>query len=306
LVRQVFFFQMLRPSDGLVDVPARIANLSATYANALTPLFAALGFAAASFLFWRRSSDSDGQGDATSGPWRVVALWTFFSLLLFTYSRSFYAHYYIQLAAPLCLLGSGVSFIPRLLRGPAGGSVRRGALAGGVGVALLMVVALPVVVVQWNGVTRRIEDRIFEIVGRYISDAVPPGTPVLTTDEQFNFLAARPPSRSQTGYLVDSYGHLIYLGMGLDSRALGDLLGAVAGGRHGGNNPDPIIQSAPSQTDLLQRALSTPLVVIHDKGRRRFTAATMAQIEGRGEIREEENRYTIYGITEPLLTGARP
>jgi hypothetical protein len=174
------------------------------------------------------------------------------------------------------------------------------------GIGLLVLVALPVVAVQWNGVTRRIEDRIFEIVGRYISDAVPPGTPVLTTDEQFNFLAARPPSRGPTGYLVDSYGHLIYLGMGLDSRDLGDLLGAVAGGRHGGNDPDPIIQSAASQTDLLQRAFSTPLVVIHDKGRRRFTAATMAEIEARGEVREEENRYTIYGITELLLTGARP
>src|SRR5205814_429552 len=45
----------------------------------------------------------------TSGPWRIGILWTLFSLLLFTYSRSFYQHYYIQLAAPLCILGAGVS-----------------------------------------------------------------------------------------------------------------------------------------------------------------------------------------------------
>src|SRR4051812_28899040 len=44
-VREVIFFQMLRPSDGVIDTPARIADLTSSLGNALTPLFAAAGFA---------------------------------------------------------------------------------------------------------------------------------------------------------------------------------------------------------------------------------------------------------------------
>jgi hypothetical protein len=309
MVRQVFFFQMLRASDGLVDVPARIADLSATYANALTPLFASLGIIAASFVLLRGTLSGGAGTLLPVGPWRVVTLWTFFSLLLFTYSRSFYAHYYIQLAAPLCLLGSGVSFIPQIVRrlfaGPTGtapeGSTdaRRVTPAVAIAIGFLLFLSLPLAAVQWNGVTARIEDRIFEIVGRYISDAVPPGTPVLTTDEQFNFLGARPPSRNATGFLVDSYGHLIYLGLGLDTRDWGDLISSVLTGRNGGSDPDPIMHRPVPQADLLQRALSVPLLAIHDKGLRRFTSATLDEIRARSQLAEEQRRYMIYRVPPP-------
>ena len=36
-VREVIFFQMLRPSDGVIDTPARIADITSTLGNALTP-----------------------------------------------------------------------------------------------------------------------------------------------------------------------------------------------------------------------------------------------------------------------------
>src|SRR5439155_22664837 len=98
--------------------------------------------------------------------------------------------------------------------------------------ALLLVIALPLVLVEWNGANSRHEDRIFEIVGRYVSNAVPPGTQVLATDVQFDFLAARPPSHNSTGYLIDSYGHMIFLGLGLNSRDWGDLVGASMRGEH--------------------------------------------------------------------------
>lgn len=95
-VRQVLFFQMLRPGDGLIDVPARIADLSATLGNALTLIFAAAGFILVTLWYWRASF----RPGSSSTPWRPIVLWAFLSLLLFSYSRSFYSHYYIQLAAP--------------------------------------------------------------------------------------------------------------------------------------------------------------------------------------------------------------
>jgi hypothetical protein len=299
-LREVVFFQLLRPSDGLIDVPARIADISATYTNALTPLFAALGFAAVSVCAILQSPNRQGPELKTQNsklktpslPWRAVVLWTLFSVLLFTYSRSFYGHYYIQLAAPLCLLGAGVGYLPGLMRDLPGRLAGRG-LAGYVTAALLIVVALPLSLVEWNGANSRHEDRIFEIVGRYVSDAVPPGAPVLSTDEQFDFLAARPPSRNATGYLVDSYGHMIFHGLGLDARDWGDLLGASLRGDHS-NDVYAVIHLPAAQADFLDRASKAQLIVIHQKGLPRLTQQTIATIEQQYQVVVREPRYTIY------------
>ncbi len=307
-VRQVFFFQLLRPGDGLTDVIARIADLSATLANSLTILSAALGFVALSIWIWRSNTAAPDPADpqstirmnAKQNPqsaidrWRVVALWTFFSLLLFTYSRSFYGHYYIQLAAPLCLLGAGISLIPGLLRG-ALRNTRFTTLrvARYAPLALLVIITLPLAATEWSGVTSLLENRKFELVGRYINDAVQPGTAVLTTDEQFNFLAARPPSRNATGYLVDSYGHLIYLGLGLNNRDWGDLWSDVFGGKRS-NDVYSALWKPAAQADLLDRASNSPLIVIHDTGEARFTAATLAAIRAQVKVVEQQKAYTIY------------
>jgi hypothetical protein len=164
--------------------------------------------------------------------------------------------------------------------------------------ALLLVAALPLLVVQWSGVTSRRENRVFEIVSRYVTDAVPPGTPVLTTDEQFNFLAGRPPSSSETGYLIDSYGHMIYLGLGLDARSIGDLAGAAMRGEHG-NDAYAVLQRPEPQADFFSRAVRVPLIVIHDKGFPRLTPETLRAIEGRSTLVERQPRYSIFRVTEP-------
>jgi hypothetical protein len=305
--REVLFFQMLRPSDGVIDVPARIADLSATFANPLTLIFAALGFAAVSFLIGGAAFNQVIHITlpvSRLASWRPVALWAFFSLLLFTYSRSFYSHYYIQLAAPLCLMGAGASFLavrPEGRRQKAEGASSSTAFcllpsALRVLAVLVALAVLPLAAVEWNEVNTRHEDRIFEIVGRYVNDAVQPGTPVLTTDEQFNFLAARPPSHTATGYLIDSYGHMIYLGLGLGTRDWGGLLGASLRGEHG-NDAYAIMQEPAPQADFLNRAFSVPLVVLHQKGLARLTPATVAAIEARSQVADRQARYTIYRVS---------
>jgi hypothetical protein len=152
-------------------------------------------------------------------------------------------------------------------------------------------------VVQLSGVLSRHEDRIFEIVGRYVSDAVPPGAQVLTTDEQFNFLAARPPSRNGTGYLIDSYGHMLALGLNLPGRDWGDLVSEGLRGTHG-NDAYAVLQSAPAQADFLDRASKVPLVVVHQKGFPRLTPATLQALEARSTIAEKQPRYTIYRVAK--------
>ncbi|HYP19236.1 MAG TPA: hypothetical protein VEY08_04110 [Chloroflexia bacterium] len=295
--RDVFFFQLLRPSDGIADIPSRVADLTATLRNHLTMLLAALGFLALSLLLWVRRATS---------TWWVVTVWVFFSVLMLTYSRSFYQHYYIQLAAPLCLLGAAISLLPDLWRrlGPRAAAalpVLRFAAP-----ALLALVLLPLLLVQWNGIVTRREDRIFEVVGRYVNDAVPPGTPVLATDEQFNLLAARPPSHNATGYLVDSYGHMISLGLGLHTRELGDLWSSVLSGRRNeqatpGERPDVygVMYRPVPQADFLDRVSRAPLVVLHATGRNRLTEETQEEIAERKQLAVEQSTYSIYRDAAP-------
>lgn len=308
IVRDVFFFQLLRPGDGIVDVPARIAELTVDFRDPVTLLFASLGVAALSAWIWLRRE---------AGAWWVVGAWMFFSMLIFTYSRSYYQHYYIQFAAPLCLLGAGVTLLPRLLRrlmpAPAS-SVKRGIqMFGASSLALFGLVALPLLGVQWHGVTTRAPGRIFELVGKYVNNAVPPGVAVLSTDEQFNFLAARPPSRNATGYLVDSYGHMISLGLGLNTRDWGDLWQSALRGEHGippsdveqrvdpealkhrGDVYGAILRPEP-QADFLDRANRVPLIVLHTTGFNRLTTATQQKIAAESRLVEQQERYSIYRV----------
>jgi hypothetical protein len=291
LVREVVFFQLLRPSDGVVEASARMGDVTSTFGNALTPLAAALGVVVLSVWAWSRRN---------AGPWRMAVLWMLFSVILFTYSRSFYQHYYIQLAAPLALLSAGLSLTPTVLArftAPLREGIRSPLWANVAPVAVLALVGLPLLAVQWAGATTRdcphCADPLFEVVGRYANDAVPPGTPVLSTDEQFNLQAARPPSRNASGYLIDSYGHMIYLGLDLGGRDWGDLLAAAARGEHG-DDPYAIMQRPAPQADFLDRATGAGLVVVHDRGSARLTEETLRVLQEIVTPEVTEPRYTIY------------
>jgi hypothetical protein len=290
MLRQVFFFQLLRPSDGIADVPARIADLTAMLGNALTAVFAGLGLLVLTLWLGRGPRAIVEAGDHLR-VFRVVVLWLFFSLFVFTFSRSFYPHYYIQLAAPLCLIGAGVGLLARW------GSSRDGLAAQrwsrGLAPLVPLVLALPLGIGAWRWIVERREDRIFEIVARYANNAVPPGTPVLSTDQQFNLLAARPPSRNETGYLVDSYGHMIYLGLDMPSRSWGSLFSDLFGGARS-NDAYAVMHRPAPQSDFLDRANNVPLIVIHDRGFARLTDATLAQLAAIANTEVEEERYTVY------------
>ncbi len=308
-LREVVHFQVLRPTDcttitnnGDCSAAGRITDLAANLQNGPTTVLAAAGFLVLTVALLRgraasrepraASRETDAARSTQSSVlspqssvlfWRPVVLWGLASVLLFTYSRSFYGHYYMQLAAPLCVLGGGLAWWGDLAAGWRGGRwIAPLALA----VPLVGLVGL-----AGGGVIDPHQDRLFVVVSRYVSDAVPPATPVLATDEQFNFLAARPPSHTATGYLVDSYGHLIALGLGLNTRSWADLLGAAARGEHA-TAPYEIMWRAAPQADLLDRAQQAALVVIHAGGAPRLTATTLATLRARG-VRVDERRYLI-------------
>ncbi|PZS00089.1 MAG: hypothetical protein DLM69_06785, partial [Candidatus Chloroheliales bacterium] len=162
--------------------------------------------------------------------------------------------------------------------------------------AVVAVLLVPTLLYQWGTTTQPHPNPMFRDVAKYITDAVPPGTNVLTLDDQFNFLAARPPSYlPTTGYLVDSYGHMIYLGLGIGKRSIPDLLGGVLHDPRSNDVYATIWRDVP-QSDMLQRIAAVPLIVTHDVGEGRLRQDTLAKL-GQMATRQPDastSRYTIY------------
>jgi hypothetical protein len=326
-IRMAGFFQFLRPSDGVVAPPDRIANLTAIVApgphvllNGPTIYLAAGGFLALTAWAW-----ATARRGAVAAPalarWRLMVIWSFLSILLFTYSRSFYNHYYVQLVMPLCLLAgaiwlpfqssvvsrqsSVVSLRDRFAisrQSSVGGNSRKANTQHAIRntqyvlrftfYALLLAPALLLAGPAWQGDQTGYEDHIFAIVGRYAGDAVPPDAAVLATDEQFNFLAARAPSHTATGYLIDSYGHMISLGLDLPHRSFADLLDATLHGQHS-DDAYAIMRRPAPQADFLDRARQAALVVVHDRGVARLLPDTYNAILQTGVVRDRQPRYII-------------
>jgi hypothetical protein len=275
LVRQVVLFQVLRPPDGVEALPDRLAGL-------LSPTGALLGLTAGLaglLVAWRA-----GQRAALTRCLPVI-VWVGLGLASFVLSRSFYPHYASQLMPGLALLGGGLAM------GLAAAARRlwpaRAGLAGlsAVLIGIAALGLLPVIAPQ--------PDRLFTVVGRYLSDALPPDRPALATDVQFNYLAARPLPMVDGAFLVDSYGQLIYAGLGLDE---GDLLTAArtANARRAGATVHEIMWRPQAQALLRDHMAVAEIVVVHDVGRGRLTEATRAWLAEHYELVEATSRYEIY------------
>ena len=286
MVREVFFFQLLRPGDGTADVSQRLPLISgaivgAITANPLTLICAALGCL---LLGWGVARG------ARLGGWTPIVLWGIFSFALFTYTRSFYTHYYIQLAAPLCLLGGAAALWPEHR------SRSLPVFFYPLVSAAVAVLLVPTLLYQWGTTIQPHPNPMFRDVAKYVTDATPPGTNVLTLDDQFNFLAGRPPSYlPSTGYLVDSYGHMIYLGLGISQRSITDLIGGVFHDPRSNDVYATMWLDAP-QADMLQRIAAVPLIVTHDVGEGRLRKDTLAKLGQLATLQPaaSTSRYTIY------------
>jgi hypothetical protein len=93
--------------------------------------------------------------------------------------------------------------------------------------------------------------------------------------------------------MVDSYGHMLYLGLDLDKRDWGDLIGAALRGEHG-DDPYAVMQSPRPQADFLDRASLASMIVVHDRGLARLADSTVRAIEAIYTIAESQPRYSIY------------
>ncbi len=296
VLSQAVFFQLLRPGTtiGLMD---RVGQL---WERAdLVPIFviAGLGLAAVTIsaairVVWAASS-RPRDGRPFTGPklagWVVVVLWTALNALVFISTHTFFPHYQLHLLAALALLAAGVGLIPLWVRVVPRASelIQRWELP----TAILQLVVLAAL--QAPSWTRTADGNVPEYMtmSRYLRATVPAEAQVVTLDARVAFLAGAAPSRGATGYLVDPFGHLAFLGLELDGRASVDLLLAVVRGEvHDWNS---VVTSRRAEADVLARIGDAYFLVVHGNERWRLgpSADTVETIAARVE---QHGNYLVY------------
>jgi hypothetical protein len=211
------------------------------------------------------------------GPWLVVLAWAGYTFLLILANSSYYPQYYVQLAVPLCLLGGG-------LLGLRSGPARRGMSPG-------LVIALGILAIglMTGGIARQFGDMVQNLkqtettyteVASYIQLHSSPEARVLVFEPNYTFLSSRPPAGIQEGhFLVDSYGEMLYLNLGIRDRSLWELAtGALTEPK---GQLQPTFWARPAQEEVLATFERATLVVVDGRARYQLEPQTLAEIQQR-------------------------
>lgn len=276
MLRQVLAFQVSRPADGISDPLQRLWSTTGDGGSAVTVILAAIGVIVIAMTM---------KGE-TRKRWLPVIGWLALGVVLMLTSRSYYAHYYMQVAPPLALIG-GAGFT--LLKPPTSRKQYILAVSGGM-------ITLALIPLAWRQISSFSEphaDRIYVMVARYLGDT-PPGSTILTLDPQFMFLSAKEPARGPDGtFLVDSYGQLIYVALNSKPKS-GQEVGSDATGA--GVSVWDIMHRPAAQQSVLDRVRMADYFVLDAKSAGRLTKDTLQQIETQAQVLEQGERYTIYRI----------
>jgi hypothetical protein len=109
-VRQVYLFQLFRAADGPATAVERFSQILGYDASHLTLYISDAGLA---ILVLR------GLLRGNWGKWGLILIWAAGILAVLAFSRSYYPHYYVQLAVPLCVLAGGLVSRESMKAGPA-------------------------------------------------------------------------------------------------------------------------------------------------------------------------------------------
>lgn len=234
---------------------------------------------------------SQAEPETPTPGWTLLIPWLALTVVALALSRSYYAHYSLELSLPLALLAGALPLgIVRALR--AGWGTR----FAGLGLAAAMVAACawfgPV---AWSRDGERHPDRLYTIVGRYAGDAVGTDGSVFALDAQIPFRAARRPAReAENRFIVDGYGMLLYHGLRIDALPLGERFQRLFD--RSGNDPYTVMWRPAAQEQLRASMGRSDLVVIDNKSDGRLTDETRQWLAAHGTLEERQDRYVIYRI----------
>lgn len=277
LLRHAVFFQLLRPREPYT-LMERIWTLAERPEHWPILVVAALGLAVliisialpGTFQVKRRERDGYRFTRPVMAGWSLVLIWAVTNALVFASTPRVEDHYRLHLLAALTLIAAGVGLIPMWLESAPSlaAQLRRWEVP-----ALILV--LGAIVAQqapsWIRHTAGSGVTTYGRLSNYINQTVPSEARLLVLDARVTFIAGREPNRGASGYLVDPYGHLAYLGLELDERGPAEMVLAVV--RREANYWSRMVKSRSSQVDLLARFAETDVVVVHKNELYRFGPA---------------------------------
>ncbi len=301
LMRQAVFFQLLRPRT-VVSLTDRIGALAERPDQLPILVLAGVGLAvliisialSSAVRVRRRDQDAHHFTRPVMAGWRLVLLWAVANVLVFASTPRVEPHYQLHVLAPLALIAAGVGLIPLWLES----NLSLSTLVRRWQVPALLIVLGAVTVQQapsWIRPTGG-SDPSYLKLSRHINEIVPPDARVFVLDARAGFIAGREPNHDATGYLVDPYGHLAYLGLELAGRDPADLLLGVL--RREENNYTAMARSPSTQADLLARFADIDLVVVHKNELWRLGPAADT-LDGMAEEATQFGDYLVWVMGAP-------
>jgi hypothetical protein len=265
---QIFAYQALRPPDGTVGLWARMQEFASPLHR---QLLVTVAVSPAYMVLSRNHTGQLGQ---------LGLMWSLLLVAFLMLSRSFYPHYLVDVV-PAAYLALGATF-HTLIR-------RKFGMLGTVSIAMVLLAA------GLQGTLSQLflgQDRIYVIVSRYISGTTQPDSRVLALNPLFGYLAGRQlPEGWGWKYMLDSYGSMVYTGLGLPLP--GEPLQRSpldAGSR----DVWELVKEPRPQMLITSRLGVADLVIIDGVGSGRIARQTAAKLHECFDQVENQTRYTIF------------
>ncbi len=215
-IKQVYVFQLLRPADGPASVAERVSEILGYDTSHLTLYLAGLGLG---LLILR------GMLRRRWGQWGLILLWTAAIVVLLAWSRTYYAHYFLQLAEPLSILGGGLVSREQVDAIPASVQIRSSGTYRAV-LAAQVAFCLFAVTTNWGPAQTQyaaaeavstFQTTLLRDISRVLATRTSPSGSIIV----FHPASALAASRKMVGpgegqFMIDSYGYMQYITLGLE------------------------------------------------------------------------------------------
>ncbi|MGQ9492157.1 MAG: phospholipid carrier-dependent glycosyltransferase [Anaerolineae bacterium] len=268
-IKQVYFFQFLRPPDGIIRWTSRLYHIwsyTVSWSTVRIGLMGALVLALV--LVVRRGAR----------PWLVIFAWVGYTLVLILFTSSYWPQYYVQLAVPLALLAGGL--LNKQICGSVGGrtqSLALGALT--FTVIVLIGLACGAVPNQFAHIMRMLGETnsTYMEVAEFLSQNTLPQSMVLAFEPNYTFLSSRPLAGVRPGhFLVDSYGEMLYVNLGIREDSLLALINAMLTGQK--EKLQLMFWRAPAQEVVLAAFDRAEYIIVDGRARYQLEPQTLATI----------------------------
>ncbi len=255
-LKQVYLIHFARVPDGVIALTDRVAETVNAPGSRLTLIGAGAGLA---ILAVRAGLQKQ------IGAWGLIVLWAGGVVALFAASRTYFPHYFAQLAVPLAILAGGA--------GSRGRTDRRMVIAAQIGVALIALAGAASVGGAQIAQARAIADQReanTRAIGRFLAANVPAEARVLALSPVYAILGSRSlAGNGAQNFLIDSYGAILYVNVGMEDAWM----------------PEPFFQDIWSaihfvdgQNEIVKAAANADVVVLDRQARWELTPETISAI----------------------------